>query len=197
MFRFRPKAPKRMPLEQQLRLLADAGIRMRDGVTIDDLLDEYPPEEYEEDPFRLALVMLGSCENRLPGTVYSSDDVRTLDSECIEDSGDYTDLIKDLRPLLGDDLLIEHIQDHFDPDADEARIELRLDGQTHHFQPQIRRDWLDEAVFSWLSSLLAARGSPRRLTHLADDGQCFVLACLTTPQRRTLRRTTGLRPAEL
>ena len=48
-----------MTLEQQLEKLAEFGIKLDEGITIDDLLYSFNRQDYEKQPFDLLLFVLG------------------------------------------------------------------------------------------------------------------------------------------
>ncbi len=48
-----------MKLEKQLAKLAELGLALDPGITIDDLLHSFDREEFEEEPFDLVLFALG------------------------------------------------------------------------------------------------------------------------------------------
>lgn len=55
-----------MTLEDQLAKLADLGLKLDDGVTIDDILHSFDRDDYEERPFDLILFILGIEVERAP-----------------------------------------------------------------------------------------------------------------------------------
>lgn len=194
---FRSRTPKPVPLEEQLSTLARCGIRMKESLTVEDLLKVESREMYERYPFDTLLMVLGSEEFRGHGSRAGSDDVRHLDTECIEDHGDYSGLIRDIEPMWKGDLPLEGVRDFFDPDEGEAWVELQLAGQSHRLDLAVDDDWLDDRLFAWLSSLLAQHGSDRRMTYLAPNGQSFSLGCLTDRECEELARATPLKPEQL
>jgi hypothetical protein len=50
-------------LEQQLAKLAELGLKLNDGVTVDDLIYSWKREAYEERPFDLILFVLKFCKS--------------------------------------------------------------------------------------------------------------------------------------
>jgi len=60
-----------MRLEEQLAKLADLGLKLDDGITVDDLLYSFGREDYEKRPFDLILFVLGIEVEREPWGVQS------------------------------------------------------------------------------------------------------------------------------
>ena len=63
-------------LETQLQVLAECGIRLHPDVTVNDLLFSSEREQYEKQPYRLLLCVLGSESERDP-TSFLCDDIGT------------------------------------------------------------------------------------------------------------------------
>ena len=85
-----------MKLEQQLAKLAELGIELDEGVTIDDLLFSFGREDYEERPFELILFVLGIEVERAPWDRSVCSRVWNFDTECIDTTGDYVHIVKRL-----------------------------------------------------------------------------------------------------
>ena len=86
----------RVSLEQQLEDLAECGIRLKPQYTIDTLLQGFARERYEERPYIGAIIRMGSeSETGEP----LSDSLFHLDTECIEEPGDYARIAERMRDL--------------------------------------------------------------------------------------------------
>lgn len=184
---------KHMRLEDQLDILARCGISLLPGRTVDELLDSFEREQYEQEPFTLLLMMLGSEVETGPGAgARFSDAVWTLDTECIEDRGDYARIAKRMRALAKGDLPIEDIKDRVDLEEGVAWLSFRIDGRVERWEATVDDDWIDQTILSRFAALLASRGSPRRFFYLDLGGQNILIGCATEPQFNQLREATGL-----
>lgn len=193
MFGLFKKRRKHIPLEEQLDTLARCGIRPLPGRTVDELLESFEREQYEEDPFALLLTMLGAeVETGESAGEPFSDAVWTFDTECIEDHGAYVHIAERMRDLARGDLPIEGIADYVDVDEGVAWLSFRLDGRVQRWDATVNNDRVDPAVLSRFAALLASRRTPRRYTYLDLGGQACLLGCATEPQLAQLRRATGL-----
>lgn len=76
------------------------------------LLEEISRSEYEEDPYNLLLLTLGGEVEVNDEFINSSDKIWYLDSECIEDHGDYARVIMQLENMTK--LNLNKITDYVD-----------------------------------------------------------------------------------
>jgi hypothetical protein len=178
-------------LEEQLRILAEGGIRPRPGVSVDQLTTNWGPEEFEKEPFLLALVALGSVTEAPPYEPFS-DNVWHLDTECIEDEGSYVFIAERMRDLAQGDLPVTGITDHLDFEEGVTWLEFELDGRKIHWDIEVEDDWIDPTVLSRFAALLAARKTGRRYTYLDLKGQDCLIGCATSAQFEALKRSARL-----
>ncbi len=190
---FLRRKPKAASLDEQLRAFEACGIRLNPGRTPYELLLSYPHEQYESHPYLLLAEIMGSEVDAEPHGRQFSNNLWNIDLECIEDHGAYTSLIDDMVRISAGTLPVEHARDHVDIDAGEVWVELRLDGQTHRFKPEICDDWADPEFFEFIASLHKARQTERRFACLNPGDQFIIIACPTQAEFKRLRRTTGLK----
>ncbi len=185
------RKPASVPLEDQLRILGECGISVRRGITVDDFLVSWSREEYERDPFKLALFMLGSEVGTEPWGRLFSEDIWHLDTECIVDHGDYVKIGERMRELAKGDLPMINIRDHVDLEAGQAWLEFEIDGQVLHWDAEVQDDWVDTRILSRFAELLFERYAERRFTYLDLDGQDCLLGSSTPDQLAAIRKQTG------
>lgn len=185
-------ANRNMTLYAQLEQLARCGIEPDSAVGVSDLLSRYPEREYETDPFRLLLSVLGEESNALP-PIPLSRQVWHLRVGCISGPGDYTRIAERMSRLADGDLPIAGTSDEFDWPAAVAWLHFQLRGELFDWPARIREHWIDPALFSRFVALLEAQDTPRRFTYLDLGGQDALLGCATPQQFGELRRRTGLR----
>jgi hypothetical protein len=110
-----------VPFEQQLETLAECGISLGPGNSVDVLFEMYSRSAFENDPYKSLLIALGSESEEQPGKFFSSD-IWYFDTECIEDCGAYTRIAMRLAELAGGDLPIAEVAD--DVDIEEGAASL-------------------------------------------------------------------------
>jgi len=192
---FSRRKPARVQLEEQLRVLESCGITPAPGASPESLLVSFERKAFEEDPYRLALVVLGgeAVEEGQGGpSGYLSDCIWHFDTECIEDHGDYLRIAQRLKTLARGDLPLEEIEDHVDVEDGEAWLSFLLDGQRHRWDAEVNTDWVDPEILSRFARLLAERSRPRRFTYLDLEGQDCLIGCATPGELKALRSKTGL-----
>ena len=185
------KKRKRPSLDEQIESLAACGISLSPGLSKEDLLSEYEAEEFIDEPYLLLLVALGG-ETEEENSRPISTNIRTFDTECIEDHGDYARIATRLRDLTGGDLPLQDIRDYVDVEKEQAWIAFSLDGQEYKWEFEVESDWVDTQIFSLFDSLLRSRPTNKRFTYLNLDGQDCLIGCATPEQFERLKATSGL-----
>ncbi len=183
MFSFFKK--KTVPLIQQLHQLELCGIALRDGITIDDLLDLHSEEAYQKHPYVMLLIALGGVVDEAPYDRYLSNNVWHFDVECIEDHGAYVDIATRMKVLAEGNLPLENITDYVDVAEEQARLSFVWDGQPITWEAQVRDDWVDSTIFSRLVTLHASK-KPLKNFIYAGLGQDCLIGYATEEQRQQL-----------
>jgi hypothetical protein len=135
-----------MTLEQQIEALAQLGLPLNEGITIDDLLYSASRETYEQEPFDYLLFMFGSEVERAPWCRPICPYAWNLDTECISGTGDYVEIVKRLCQIAKMPDLITDLQDFVDLDRPQGWLKYRIDGQQRHYDIEIDSDWADPQV---------------------------------------------------
>lgn len=185
-------APNRIPLEEQLATLSECGIYLKPEFTVETLLESFPREKYETSHYAGLVIRLGGTLEREPWTPLSNN-VWHLDTECIEDSGDYVRIAERFRDLAQGELPIENIRDRVDIENGDAWLEFELNGETIHWGARVNDDWIDPEILSKFCALLAGQNRSRRYTYFDLKGQDCLIGCATEDELRKLRKQTGLR----
>lgn len=191
-FSRKPPWQSSMTLEDRLATLAQCGIRMRPGRTIDELLVSCRRDEYESDPYLLLVCLGGEVEQEPLGRRFC-DTLWQFDAECIEDHGDYARIAVRLRDLSAGTLPIAEVADFVDVEAHKASLAFSLNGRRIEWEPEVNDDWVDRTIMSEFAALLQDRRAGRRFTRLDLGGQACLLGCATDDQLAALRKHTGLK----
>jgi hypothetical protein len=139
-----------MTLEQQIETLAELGLHLNEGVTIDDLLYSLPREEYEKRPFHLILFLYGGVVEREPWDQLICSKVWNFDMECIENTGDYVNIVESLCRISGQSERVTEIVDSVDWDSNTAWLEYTVDGQKQHWTIEVNDDWADMLTVNYV-----------------------------------------------
>jgi len=140
---FGPKRPATVPLDDQLRVLAECGIPLAAGVSLSVLTRGFGLAAFETDPYRLVLTAMGgeveTTDQGGPGG-YLSEHIWHFDTECIEDHDAYAAIARRLRTLAQGDLPLENIEDYVDVEEGNAWVAFKLDGTTHRWVAEVQDD---------------------------------------------------------
>jgi len=188
---YRNFRPARLTLERQLEALRACGLAVEPGLVIGLLEEER--DSFEGEPWTALLYALGSDEGRgAPGETLVPD-LWHLDTECIEDHGDYAQIAQGFAQIAGGALPLTAIRDHVALDEGEAWLEFRLHGRDYRWEARVNEDWLDPVILSRFVELLAEQGSERRIAVYAPENfQDMLLIGTDEAGLACLRRTTGL-----
>ena len=164
-----------IPLEVQLERLEQLGISLSSGATIEDLLNEMDREELESNPYLSLLIALG-CEFETGENVWKhiSNNIWYLDTECIEDNGDYVRIVERLITLSQRALKIENLSDAIDIEANEAIISFVLEGEHYSWPMEVNDDWLDINLLSKLNVFLNKLSSEKKFFVAVIDQTCLI-----------------------
>jgi hypothetical protein len=139
-----------MTLEQQIETLAELGLHLNDGITIDDLLYSASREHFEKRPFNLILFLYGGVVEREPWDQLICSKVWNFDMECIENTGDYVNIVESLCRISGQSERVTEIVDSVDWDSNIAWLEYTIDGQKRHWTVEMNDDWADMLTVNYV-----------------------------------------------
>ncbi|MDR3551511.1 MAG: hypothetical protein P4L75_00150 [Clostridia bacterium] len=180
-----------VPLETQLAKLSSLGIVPRDGVAPGRILEKFTREELEETPYMMLLAALGGVfENEDGEWLPLSDDIVCLDTECIEEGGIYTEIVRRLCVLSKGALVLTDVSDVIDPDAGTARVSFTCDGVTGGFELELTDALIDTALFVNFNLLLSQAGvKDEFFLHLEDRDMIVIYGGAN--RAKQLGRLTG------
>jgi len=185
---------KRVPVEEQLRALAECGLELRDDDACRRTVEEWQPEDLESPPYDLILTFLGDPYDGDDGREHPiSPGIWHLDTECICGPEDYVEAMQRFVTLTRGDLSLDDITAHFD---DEAWVEFTLAGEKHHWDFEVSDDWIDTSIIDRFEDLLAKSGSNRRYC-VQPGGQDMLLICPTREQFDRLTQLTAAKFKQL
>lgn len=196
-----------------LEQLANAGVRVRPGVSNDDLLQELGGTLKSPVDCVQLLCVLGSEVQRgeprgtsdAMGHVeieycncpqcanfeWASDDIWHFDTECIEDHGAYVTVLDRFVILAKGALPLTNVRDFVDIEQGKAWVEFTLDGSIVHWDLEVSDDWVDPKLYSRLQQLVTPRGAGKRF-FIACLGQDSLVSFGDDQMRQALSRLSGL-----
>jgi len=170
-------------VEQQLAVLSDVGIKVNDGVTIDDLTAFEERDELESEPYSGLVEVLGYDIEREPFTP-KCNQLWMCDYERIEDHGAYKDVIERLELMTNRALGLTDIKDYVDVEEGKAWVEFTFRGKTIRWDAKVDDDWLDPMIIVKYDDLLReSRSQVRIYSNHTDYGQVAFLAAFTPDQK--------------
>ena len=171
---------ERVPLEQQIGEFAAAGLSMLPGRTIEELLEVWPREAYEKDPYQCLLFTYAIEVEAEPWGRWFTSKGWNWDTECIGDPGSYVTVLREFERLTGEAIFTTLSDDAKFGESGTAHIVYAIqDDETRKLPVQINRDWADtKAVFKILQEIEAAVQDDRHF-HAADNGQSIIVYFIT------------------
>jgi len=157
----------------------------------DQYTSDFERREYEEKPYILLLIAMGSEIEKDGEFKFTSTDIWHFDRECIEDDGDYSIVMERIVELIKGELLITDIEDHIDRENEEVGLSFKLNGETYKFNLTLNDDWLNIGVFKIFSNLLEEHGSDRRFFY-SDLGQGILVGAFKKEQWLSLNKLINI-----
>ncbi|KUF12772.1 hypothetical protein [Pseudoponticoccus marisrubri] len=169
LFRHRARAPEGPSLEEQVALLARAGLPLAPGVTRADLLDFGPEESYRAEPWRLLLMTYAVRSEPEAAPRPFCDRAVLVDLSHAPGQGDHATLAAQLAGIAG---LGPRLRGAVEAETPGGRVlSYRLDGVPRQHRAEGRGPWLDDALIDAIAADLAPLMVPRALHALDNDLQ--------------------------
>jgi hypothetical protein len=145
-----------MNLEQQLAELAQVGLALDAGVTIDDLLVSRDRRDYERIAFRHLLHALGSVTEGASRGRPICRRAWAFDTECIVDTHDYVPIVNRLA-MMAD--AIHRLRDvEVEVRGTETALHYTFDDQQRRLPIEIVDDWADRRALCAIMTEFASGG---------------------------------------
>ncbi len=171
-----------MKLETQIDKLAQLGLPLNEGITVDELLISWSRDDYEGSPFETILFTYGIEVEKKPWGRFFCDRAWNFDAECICDNGDYAAIVTMFHRISGKQKSLENLSDEVDLDSEKAHLRYTLDGELREFTPRIDNDWVDPDIAAAIMQDMRGDGYD---FYGKDNGQATVWFYMT-PQNANL-----------
>ncbi|WP_342426666.1 hypothetical protein [Paenibacillus sp. FSL L8-0158] len=162
---------KKTIFEDQLNKLSELGIFMNADLKKELLLEEISRSEFEEDPYNLLLLTLGGEVEVNGEFINVSDKIWYLDTECIEDYGDYARVIMRLENMTK--LNLNKITDYVDIQNSTAWVSFEYKNELIRWEMKVDDDWLDMEIFKKFNELIKTEQSMELYISILDQS-CLV-----------------------
>ncbi|MFF8421816.1 hypothetical protein [Streptomyces sp. NPDC015680] len=179
-----------MRLEDQLDRLAELGLPLAAGRTVDELLYSWPRVAYERKPFDLLLFALGCMVEDEPWERWFCNRAWHFDTECVRGQGSYVSIARQLCRISGLPDAFSGLRDHVDLGTEEAWIEYTADGRRVNWPIEVRDDWADLMIVGYLIDEL--EHGDRRF-YVRHNGQAMTLFFLDDNAAERLNTLAGER----
>jgi hypothetical protein len=161
-----------MKLETQLAKLAELGLILNPGITIEDLLYSLDRSEFEREPFECLIFSFGAEVEREPWGRRFCDRVWNFDTECIVATGDYVKIVQNLCLLTGAPDYLTDITDYIDIEGCKCWLEYNIGDRRQHWTVEPHGDWADMMAISYVMEDLQRDGNQ---FYAKDNGQAMIL----------------------
>jgi len=191
MFRFFKKRSAATPtssisIESQLASLENAGIKLAENRTVEELLISWDRADYESEPFRLLLSTLGGEVEEEPWERYFSNDIWRLDAECIEGNESYAYILYRMKMLAGSGFDVSNVSSQLDLESQSAELRFDFHGEAITLVPEVNDDWIDPKILSNISLLTQRAELNGGFTYLDLGGQDCLIGFATKEELRML-----------
>jgi hypothetical protein len=172
---FKKKKENDIDLKKQLEVLVKLGISLNPEVTVHNLLKEMKFGKFVSNDYLSLLIVMG-CEfqNFDNICINFSNNIWYLDTECIEDNGDYIRVVERLIAMANGELKINNLNDYIDIENKEAKVYFELNEKLYNWELVVDDDWLDMNIFSKFNDLLSELNSDKKFYVSAIDQSILV-----------------------
>ncbi|WP_235822222.1 hypothetical protein [Gottfriedia luciferensis] len=187
------KSKKKVSFNEQLTLLQTIGIKLNENISEELLLKEFSLQEYENDPYLLLMLAMGG-EVEIDNIYFNgSNNIWYLDTECIEDTGDYVRIAERIKDLSNGHLEMTEINDVVDIENLEASLSFKLDGKEYHWSLKVDDDWLDITIIYKFNELLKLKSPDKSISIFYLGGQDCLIGIFSKQQVKQLNTLKGIK----
>lgn len=182
-----------IPFAVQWETLMGLGFRLNEGITKEDVLNQWELSEFENNPYYVLYLTLGSPTQRGEQLVPITNQSWFFDAEAIDnEDGDYTAIIHELARLTEGELTFTDVSDNVDFENKVAWVALTVNGDRYKWDLRVNDDWVDGKLFTEIVALTHKYHTIRKFTSLID-GQSTAIGYHTPEELEALRQATGLK----
>jgi hypothetical protein len=173
-----------MNIEQRLAELAKCGILLREGVNLEEVIEEFGADALQGDDWLPWVELLagppGETEEDLDQYVCES--LYFFDTELGLWPGPYAPMIRRFGQMTQGALNISDIADSVDFDEANSQVAFVCNNRPISIRFKQDEDWFNWTVLDLLAAELEKSGSALRYFAVDLDGQAVIIGCLTPAQ---------------
>ncbi|MEQ8155718.1 MAG: hypothetical protein ABRQ25_12670 [Clostridiaceae bacterium] len=180
-------------MEVQLNNLKEIGISLNSEIKINKIFQVVGRKDIETEPYVFLLIALGSEIEIADGQlVLMSDDVWYFDSECIEDSGIYVEIIERLFKMSKGYLRLDNIDDYVDIENNEAWVSFDFNQKYYRWDLKVEDDWFDMTLIQKINRMLIEHGYNKKFAVVVLD-QTSLIGFFSKEQLKKINDLTELK----
>ncbi len=170
------------------------GFHVNEEVDMEQLLNDFGgTEAFVEEPHLSFFELLGEEVVFDDGrSMYVTDMAWTFDTEAIEQNGDYTKILENIKRISGGKLNFENIRDEINFDTRSAFVSFDFHGTSYTWKLNVNDDWVDTRLFESIDYLAKKHKLYGRLSYLFRDSQSLILTWFTYKEAKEIRKLTNL-----
>jgi len=121
-----------------------------------------------------------------------SNDIWYFDTECIDDSGVYVEIMDRLMKLTQGYLKFDNIEDYIDIENNKAWVSFYFKDNYYKWNLEVEEDWFDFTLIQRLNDLLGDCAYNKKFAVAVLDQTCLI-GFLGSEQLENINRLSGLK----
>lgn len=184
-------AGEKPSFEQQVQVFKKLGFEFNPGADTSDLNRWGGHKRYEDQPYAVMYMELGSYTGKEPKTPLTNK-CWHLDREQIRAKSGYSDLLRNLQRITGGEITFEAFKENLDPANGISRLSFTVKGKLFSWQLKIADGTFDSDLFANLTELTQQVKSIRQFTVFELNGENLVIGFENRDGLYAIRKATGL-----
>ena len=179
-----------MTFEEKLHSLAECGLKLKDQISVLNLIDSWGRNALDKPGYDLTLICLGMTQEEPPWEPHC-DNLWHFDTECIEGDGSYIAIANRMAEMTQGSLPLTDIEDHVDIEKGEEWLRFKCHGNPVHIDCQVQDDWVDTGIFGRFVELLDKCDPSKLFIYYDLSGQDCIVGCVTREQFQMLKKVVS------
>lgn len=183
----------RIPIEKQLVVLAEIGIRLRKEDFLKWIYDEVSKETLESNPYTPLLFNFGNRRLNEHDNKWEwlSDEVYTFDTECVDGYDIYSAVLERLSALSKGIFSVKNVSGGINHEHKSASVSFSLEDNEYSWDLRYDDDWFDVLAIGRINTLLKNIGSEKYFFMSAPGRIMNIVFCA----EETITRLNSLIPS--
>ena len=177
-------------LETQIETLNKLGLKLKPGISKNDVLDGWSIEDFENQPYSFLLYVMGTEVSKNGSWQFLSNSTWDFDTEYIHGNGSYVSLVNNLARLTDNPDLIIGVKDTFEFSKKTATVTYNVRGETRRAKVKVRSDWVDPNFIDKILKEITAASNDGRRFYGRDNGQAITLTFIDPQTKAKIDQLT-------